>query len=581
MSKDSSSNGSPINHEENSRGSPKKGYWESISQKVEIQEIRAKREPRENQEIQGSRREAFAMNSEERVIRDGKMYEEAEDTKRPWQTEVIETNKENVKILESRVQHEDYRGEHKNIGVTPRQDQDVEESSVIRETGKTEEDRENEEIQESRKKASTVNLEERMRKNTNMFEEAEDTKRPRETKVIETNQENVEILEPRVQQENYRGEHKKTGMTPRQNHDIKDSRIIHETGETEEDREIREIMSNEKFRETMIIIGQIEEDPRVRGTWEDLDVQEPVEIRGSLEIQGMREDWWEQEFQQGSRVAEESAVDIQEFREIDETPARIDSIELESNRNSLVISVQPDSLNHDYRLENRSLPIGNLHWTATLGSNISALSGTRLLANVEQLEIQQIVDLSSLLSKSENGKQYRVKVPGSETIFLAMEDRSETKTGCINYIDYFKLNITDQSGQTAFAVHKNATVKYSPTTLHRIGVISRDSVGTVEQNFSILNPSFTVYDQLRREVAYIYGVSSFCISQDSHFKVLSPDGSHQIASIMHQYNINLHDYTVLLTFPVDTNVQVKSLLLGASFLMEYLYFDRIRQKTGY
>lgn len=45
------------------------------------------------------------------------------------------------------------------------------------------------------------------------------------------------------------------------------------------------------------------------------------------------------------------------------------------------------------------------------------------------------------------------------------------------------------------------------------------------------------------------------------------DGSRQIASLIHQWDHFAVDYILLLTFPIDTDVRLKSLLLGASFLI--------------
>lgn len=50
-------------------------------------------------------------------------------------------------------------------------------------------------------------------------------------------------------------------------------------------------------------------------------------------------------------------------------------------------------------------------------------------------------------------------------------------------------------------------------------------------------------------------------------QVISIDGTHQIASLMHQWDNTLHDYNLLITFPADTDIKLKSLLLGAAFLL--------------
>ncbi|KAK2578865.1 hypothetical protein KPH14_001273 [Odynerus spinipes] len=239
-----------------------------------------------------------------------------------------------------------------------------------------------------------------------------------------------------------------------------------------------------------------------------------------------------------------------------------------------VITVQPQSEDNAGR---RPIPISTTDWVSTPRSQLSALSGTHFLAGVEQLEIQRIVNLSTLLGLAGKEKQYRIKVPKAETIFLAMESRTEREERYTRGLSGFALIFLDPAGETAFVVKKNPIWKYMPGPVHKVTVESMGLIGSVEQNFSLLGPSFTVYDASRRPLCNIYGpnVCGCCMYKESQFQIISIDRSHQIASLMHQWDDVSHDYTFLLTFPIDLNVRLKSLLLGASFLMEHLYFENV------
>lgn len=247
-----------------------------------------------------------------------------------------------------------------------------------------------------------------------------------------------------------------------------------------------------------------------------------------------------------------------------------------------VITAQPQG---DLLQQRRPIPINSLDWISTPRPQFSALSGTHFLGNVEQLQIQQIVDLSTLLGRSDKGFQYRVKVPKAETLFLAMESKGENKQsflGCSRFIrGDLSLNVIDQCGETAFAMRINSRWTYTLSKLHKITVGSDSIIGTVEENFSLLGPSFTVYDESRKELCNIFGpnICGCCMYKEALFQVLSIDGTHQIASLMHQWDNTLHEYILLMTFPMDTDIKLKGLLLGASFLIEYLYFERISRST--
>lgn len=233
----------------------------------------------------------------------------------------------------------------------------------------------------------------------------------------------------------------------------------------------------------------------------------------------------------------------------------------------------------------RPIPVNTQDWISTPRSQLSALSGSHFLGNVEQLEVQQIVDLSTLLGRSEKGSQFRVKVPQAETLFLAVEDTTEKQQNGFIRSKFsrgdYTLNIFDQCGETVFTMRINSTWIFCPNQMRIITVTSSKYIGTVEENFSIIGPNFTVYDANRNPLCNIFGpnVCGCCMYKEAAFQVISIDGTYQIASLMHQWDNTLHDYTFLITFPADTDIKLKSLLLGAVFLLEYMFFRQVTRTT--
>ncbi|XP_033221335.1 phospholipid scramblase 1-like isoform X2 [Belonocnema kinseyi] len=169
----------------------------------------------------------------------------------------------------------------------------------------------------------------------------------------------------------------------------------------------------------------------------------------------------------------------------------------------------------------RPIPVITSDWFSTPRSQLSVLSGTYFLSGVEQLEVQRIFDLSTLLGTYNKGNQYRVKVPRAETIFLAIESSTESQRRFLKSSRPFTLNILDPSGETAFTIGKNVGWGCLPGWLH----------------------------------------------------VLSVDETYQMASVIHKWDDRLGDYILLLTFPEEMNIKLKGLLLGATFLIEYVYFE--------
>ncbi|XP_018317246.1 phospholipid scramblase 1 [Mycetomoellerius zeteki] len=246
--------------------------------------------------------------------------------------------------------------------------------------------------------------------------------------------------------------------------------------------------------------------------------------------------------------------------------------------NPNIITIQPGEGESRFR---RPIPISTLDWISTPRSHLNAITGTQFLDSVEQLEIQQVIDLSTLLGRLDKGIQYRVKVPRAEALFLAMESRMETESRLCGWYKGFVLNVLDQCGRTAFIIRKDPSLLHVPCSRQRITVESANLIGSVEKNFSPIGPRFTVYNAVQEPLCNIYGpfTCDCCMFKEAQFQIISLDGSHQVASLIHQWDHFAVDYILLLTFSIDTDVRLKSLLLGASFLIEYLYFHRIRRAS--
>ncbi|KYN05147.1 Phospholipid scramblase 2 [Cyphomyrmex costatus] len=253
------------------------------------------------------------------------------------------------------------------------------------------------------------------------------------------------------------------------------------------------------------------------------------------------------------------------------TSTATQTMELQENlpiihTNSTIITIQPGEGESRFR---RPIPINTLDWVSTPRSHLNAITGTQFLDGVEQLEIQQVIDLSTLLGRLDKGIQYRVKVPRAETLFLAMESKMETESRLCGWYKGFVLNVLDQCGETAFIIRKDPSLLHVPCSRQRITVESANLIGSVEKNFSPIGPSFTVYNAIQEPLCNIYGpfTCDCCMFKEAQFQIVSLDGSHQVASLIHQWDHLAVDYILLLTFPIDTDVRLKSLLLGASFLI--------------
>ncbi|XP_023290205.1 phospholipid scramblase 2 isoform X2 [Orussus abietinus] len=230
--------------------------------------------------------------------------------------------------------------------------------------------------------------------------------------------------------------------------------------------------------------------------------------------------------------------------------------------NSRVITIQPQ-----HRLGNQPprtpFPVNTVDWVSTPRSQLSVIFGSSFLAGTEQLEIQPVVDLSTLLGQSDSGNQYKIKVPRAETLFLVTETSTKCQRDVLGSSRGFTLKAVDPTGQVAFTFRKPITWGCVPGLLHKLTVESSEPIGSVEQNFSLFGLSFTVYDEKRAPFYKISGpsVGCCCIYEESQFQILSLDGTHQVASLIHHWDHLLVEYVLLLTVPADMNVKLKGILI--------------------
>lgn len=98
-------------------------------------------------------------------------------------------------------------------------------------------------------------------------------------------------------------------------------------------------------------------------------------------------------------------------------------------------------------------------------------------------------------------------------------------------------------------------------------------VGTVEQEWSLFCPSFAVKNASGDTVLRVEG--PFCtmsICGDVEFKIMSADGNVQVGKISKQWSGLIRemftdtDYFGI-TFPMDLDVRMKAVMLGACFLI--------------
>ena len=118
---------------------------------------------------------------------------------------------------------------------------------------------------------------------------------------------------------------------------------------------------------------------------------------------------------------------------------------------------------------------------------------------------------------------------------------------------------------------------------HRLQVHSPPGtiIGTIEQDWSLCIPEFSIKDESGNKILRIEGpcCTFSCFGKDVEFDVFSADSSDKVGKISKQWTglakeafTDADNFGV--NFPLDLDVKVKATLLGAVFLIDFMFFEK-------
>ncbi|MCL4133686.1 UNVERIFIED_CONTAM: hypothetical protein GTU68_048025, partial [Idotea baltica] len=210
--------------------------------------------------------------------------------------------------------------------------------------------------------------------------------------------------------------------------------------------------------------------------------------------------------------------------------------------------------------------------------------GLEYLTQIDHLLVKQKVELLEAVTTFETKNKYKIKNSLGQQVYYAKEDTDCCTRNCCGPKRPFDMRILDNLENEV--IHLNRPLAcdtcFFPCCLQSIEVTAPPGnvVGSVQQEWSILSPKFSIRNAGGDTVLTIEGpmcTYSFC--GDVEFKVMSADGNTQVGKISKQWSGMLRemftdtDYFGI-TFPMDLDVHIKAVLLGAAFLIDFMFFEQ-------
>jgi len=217
----------------------------------------------------------------------------------------------------------------------------------------------------------------------------------------------------------------------------------------------------------------------------------------------------------------------------------------------------------------------------TTASSLLVPVGLEYLSQVDQLLIQQQVELMEVLVGIETNNKYLIKNSMGQQVYFAKESSDCCSRQCCGPIREFDMKIKDNLERDVINIHRPLRCSCCCCCLQELEVMgSSGLLGTIIQEFSFFIPEFTVKNAAGEAVLKITGPCLACnCCSDVDFEIWTVDKSVQVGKITKQWTglvreafTDADNFGV--SFPMDLDVKVKATLLGAVFLIDFMYFEQ-------
>lgn len=216
--------------------------------------------------------------------------------------------------------------------------------------------------------------------------------------------------------------------------------------------------------------------------------------------------------------------------------------------------------------------------------------GLEYLAQVDQLLVHQQVDLLEVLSGWETENNYLVKNSSGQQMFVAKEVSNIFGRQVHGPSRAFTINLYDNMGQLIVKVVRplRCTLCCFPCYLQELEVQSPpgNPIGYLEQNWHPFLPKFTILNERKEPQLKIKGPLCNCsCMSDIIFQVTSLDEMSKVGQISKQWTGFVQEYTTNadnfgISFPQDLDAKLKAVLMGACFLIDFMFFEQKPQNNG-
>ncbi|XP_055609563.1 phospholipid scramblase 1 [Uranotaenia lowii] len=205
--------------------------------------------------------------------------------------------------------------------------------------------------------------------------------------------------------------------------------------------------------------------------------------------------------------------------------------------------------------------------------------GLDFLYGLGSIYIEQDYELNDFLTAVSSDNRYNVRGPSSEALYAASET-SDPSDRCWGSLRPFQLSIIDRSHQEVLLLKKNLGCGllccFCKNQFLELWATPGDLIGCIQQDYGLMSREIILMNgdldvMFRIPIALVEAIR---MPKETHFRVMDRDLLTQKGTITRAWNSSSSRYTTNIYFSEpELDVRLKTLFLGAAFLLEYIYYQ--------
>ncbi|XP_066582284.1 phospholipid scramblase 2-like isoform X2 [Prorops nasuta] len=212
--------------------------------------------------------------------------------------------------------------------------------------------------------------------------------------------------------------------------------------------------------------------------------------------------------------------------------------------------------------------------------NTTCPPGLQYLMSLDSLIVNQKLEFLEAITGWETKNKYNVANANGETVFFVKEQSScLSRTFCGSQREC-EFHVMDASMRQVLTITRpfRCTRCCYPCCLQEMEVYSQGNLlGSVIQEWTLWRPLFSIKNAFGDTVLKIEGPLFRCCV-DVSYQILSTDGRRQVGQIRKKWSGIAREFLTdtdffAVHFPLDLDVSIKAVLLGACLLIDFMYFE--------